>query len=63
IQMFTALKVLGKETALVAAKDQDHHVLDYGKREIWLNTMLAWFNKYLQDDPTWWEDMYPTKNL
>ncbi|MDE6066715.1 MAG: prolyl oligopeptidase family serine peptidase [Duncaniella sp.] len=63
VQMFTALKVLGKETAFVAAKDQDHHVLDYGKREIWLNTMLAWFNKYLQDDPTWWEDMYPTKKL
>ena len=63
IQMFTALKVLGKETAMVAVKDQDHHILDFAKREKWLNTMLAWFTKYLQDDPTWWNEMYPAKQL
>lgn len=63
IQMFTALKLLGKETAMVAVKDQDHHILDFAKRETWLNTLLAWFTKYLQDDPSWWNDMYPEKNL
>lgn len=63
IQMFTALKLLGKETAMVAVKDQDHHILDFAKREKWLDTMLAWFTKYLQDDPSWWNDMYPEKQL
>ena len=63
IQMFTALKLLGKETAMVAVKDQNHHILDFKKREQWLNTILAWFSKYLQDDPSWWEEMYPTKQL
>lgn len=63
IQMFTALKVLGKETSMVGVKGQNHHVLDYAQREKWLNTMLAWFTKYLQDDPSWWEEMYPTKTL
>lgn len=63
IQMFTALKVLGKETAMVAVKDQDHHILDFAKREKWLDTMLAWFTKYLQDDPAWWNEMYPEKQL
>lgn len=63
IQMFTALKLLGKETAMVAVKGQNHHILDFSKREKWLNTILAWFTKYLQDDSSWWEDMYPEKHL
>lgn len=63
IQMFTALKLLGKPTAFVAVKDQNHHILDFSKREKWMNTMLAWFTKYLQDDPSWWEDMYPAKDI
>lgn len=63
IQMFTALKLLGKETAMVAVKGENHHILDFGKREEWLNTMFAWFAKYLQDDPSWWNEMYPAKAL
>ena len=48
---------------MVAVKGQDHHILDFDKREKWLDTMLAWFTKYLQDDPSWWDDMYPQKQL
>lgn len=63
IQMYTALKLLGKETAMVLVKDQDHHILDYNKRILWQNTIFAWFAKWLQDDPTWWNAMYPPKTL
>ena len=63
IQMYTALKLLGKETAMVLVKDQDHHILDYGKRIQWQNTIFAWFAKWLQDDPMWWEQMYAPKTL
>ncbi len=63
IQMYTALKLLGKETAMVLVKDQDHHIKEYGKRLQWQNTIFAWFAKYLQDDPTWWNAMYKPKNL
>ena len=63
IQMFTALKLLGKETAFVAVKDQDHHILEYDKRLRWQETIFAWFAKYLKDDPSWWEAMYPKKDL
>ena len=63
IQMFTALKLLGKETAFVAVKDQDHHILDYPKRVKWQNTIFAWFAKYLKDDPTLWDAMYPPVEL
>lgn len=63
IQMFTALKLLGRETAFVAVADQDHHILDYDKRIKWQDTIYAWFAKYLKDDPTWWDKLYPTVAL
>lgn len=59
IQMFTALKLLGRPTALVQVKDQNHHILEYEKRKLWQNTIFAWFAKYLKDDSTWWDKMYP----
>lgn len=63
IQMYTALKLLGRETAMVLVKDQDHHIIDYQKRIKWQNTIFAWFAKYLQDDDSWWNSMYSKKNL
>ncbi len=63
IQMYTALKLLGKETAMVLVKEQDHHIKEYNKRIQWQNTIWAWFAKWLQDDPTWWDAMYPPKSL
>ena len=63
IQMFTALKLLGRPTAFVVADGQNHHILDYEKRIRWQNTIFAWFQKWLQDDDSWWEAMYPTKKL
>ena len=63
IQMFTALKLLGKETAMVLVKDQDHHILEYAKRQKWQNTIFAWFAKYLKDDPSLWDEMYPPVEL
>lgn len=63
VAMYTALKLLGRETALVEVTDQDHHIMDYAKRVRWEHTIYAWFAKWLQDDPTWWNAMYPKKNL
>lgn len=63
IQMFTALKLLGRETAFVEVAGQDHHILDYNKRILWQNTIFAWFAKWLQDDSDWWEAIYAPKML
>ena len=63
IQMYTALKLLGRETAMVLVTGQDHHIVDYGKRIQWQNTIWAWFAKWLQDDPTWWNAIYSPKAL
>ena len=63
LQMFTALKLLGREVALVQVKGENHHILDYSKREKWLATQMAWFARWLKEDPTWWDALYPQKNL
>lgn len=63
IQMFTALKLLGRETAFVVVEGQDHHIIDYDKRIQWQNTIYAWFAKWLKDDPTWWNAIYKPKSL
>ena len=63
IQMFTALKLLGKDTALVEVSGQNHHILDFDKRQKWQDTIFAWFAKYLQDNPQWWDSLYPETSL
>lgn len=63
IQMYTALKLLGRPTAFVAVADQDHHILDYDKRRKWQDTIFAWFAKYLKNEPEWWDKLYPPTSL
>ena len=63
LQMFTALKLLGREVSLVEVEGENHHILDYSKKEKWLATQMAWFQKWLKDDPSWWDALYPKKHL
>ncbi len=63
VQMFTALKILGRKTAFITVDGENHHILDYNKRIRWHDSIMAWFARWLQDDPTWWNDLYPEKNL
>ncbi len=59
IQFYTALKLLGKEVELVEVEDQNHHIMDYRKRMRWTKTILSWFDRWLKDQPEWWEALYP----
>ena len=63
LQMFTALKLLGREVALVEVVGENHHILEYNKKEKWLATQMAWFQKWLKGDSTWWDALYPKKHL
>lgn len=58
IQMFTALKILGRVVELIQVEGQDHHILEYKKRKQWTKTIIAWFDKYLKDQPELYENMY-----
>ena len=63
IQLYTALKLLGRPTAMVLVDGQDHHIIDYEKRLKWQNTIFAWFAKWLQDDASWWTEMYGDEKM
>ena len=63
IQLFNALKILGKEVEFVQVEGEDHFVADYAKRMLWHNTIMAWFARYLQDSPEWWNELYPKRHL
>jgi dipeptidyl aminopeptidase/acylaminoacyl peptidase len=58
-QMYAALKILGKEVEYIRFAGQNHFILDYKKRIEWSNAILAWFDRWLKDEPEWWHDTYP----
>ena len=60
-QLFTALKLLGREVEYIQILDQDHHILDHNKRFTWSRTIQAWFDRWLKGQPAWWNDLYPEK--
>lgn len=58
-QMYTALKLLGRDVEYLRVEGQNHFVLDYKKRIVWSDAILAWFDKWLKDEAEWWDDGYP----
>jgi dipeptidyl aminopeptidase/acylaminoacyl peptidase len=60
-QLYTALKLLGREVEYIQIEDQDHHILQYNKRKLWTKTIMAWFDKYLKNQPEWWASLYPNR--
>ena len=62
IQLYTALRILDRPVELVLVKDQDHHIVNYSKRKQWHRVIMSWWDKYLKDQPQWWEDQFPDKN-
>lgn len=61
-QLFVALRLLGREVEMVEIDGQNHHILDYPKRQRWMKTILAWFDRELKDQPAWWEQLYPAED-
>ncbi|MDR2058063.1 MAG: prolyl oligopeptidase family serine peptidase [Dysgonamonadaceae bacterium] len=61
IQMFNALKILGKTVEFVQVQGENHAIYDYKKRIEWNKTIHAWFAKWLKGQPEWWETLYPER--
>ena len=58
-QMYTALKILGREVEYLRFPGQNHFILDYKQRRIWNDAIISWFDRWLKDQPQWWNEMYP----
>jgi len=57
-QLYTALKLLGKEVELIEVAGQNHWILEHNKRKKWTKTIVAWFDKWLKQDDSWWKELY-----
>ena len=60
IQMFTALKILGKPVNFIQVKGENHGIRQFDKRLLWQKSIFAFFAKWLKEDPQWWNKMYET---
>ena len=58
IQLFNALRILGRDVEFISVDGQNHFISDFPHRQLWQNTIMAWFAKWLQDDPQWWNSLY-----
>jgi dipeptidyl aminopeptidase/acylaminoacyl peptidase len=58
-QLYTALKLLERPVEYVRIKGQDHWILKHAQRVHWSRTILAWFDRWLKDEPQWWDHLYP----
>lgn len=58
IQLFNALKILGRDVEFISVDGENHFIADYPKRILWQNSIMAWFEKWLKGDSAWWDDLY-----
>lgn len=58
-QLFTALKILGRDVEYVQIVGQDHHILDHEQRIVWNDTIMAFFARHLKERAGWWDALYP----
>lgn len=61
IQLYNALKILGRPVEFIQVDGENHYISHYDKRKEWHASIMAWFAKHLQDDPRWWNALYPEK--
>ena len=58
IQLFNALRILGRDVEFVQVDGENHIISNHDKRKPWHATIMAWFAKHLQDSPQWWDSLY-----
>ncbi len=63
IQLYNALRVLGKTVEFIRVDGEDHFIADVPKRILWHNSIMAWFERWLKNDARWWNDIYPQRMI
>lgn len=61
IQMYTALKLLGKDVEFLRVKNENHHILKYKNFILWQESIIAYFDKKLKGNSRWWNHLYPSQ--
>ena len=63
LQLFTALRILGRPVSMILVDKENHVVVDYDKRIAWQNAIFAWLAYWLKDQPEWWQELYPNDDM
>ncbi len=59
VQLFTALRILGRPVSFIEVQGENHVIVDHKKRLEWQNAIFAWMAKWLKGDDAWWSTLYP----
>lgn len=54
IEMYLAMRRLGKEAVFLQYRGEDHHPAAYPNKLDWAMRMKQWFDHYLKDEPAAW---------
>lgn len=57
-QLYTALKILGKEVEFLRIDGERHFILTYPKRELWAQSIVAFFDRTLKGDRRTWNHLW-----
>lgn len=63
LQMYTALRILGRPVSHIQIDGENHIITEPGKRARWQEAMLAWFAYWLKGENEWWKALYPNDNF
>jgi len=56
---YIALKLTGAPVEYIQVEGQDHFIMDHDKRVLWSRSIMAWFDRWLKDQPEWWNHLWP----
>lgn len=59
IQLFNALRILDRPVEFIGVEGENHFISDYAKRRLWHSSIMAWFDRWLKENPDWWTELYP----
>lgn len=60
-QFYAALKLLGVEVEYLRVAGLGHLIMEHDKRALWSRSIVAWFDRWLKDQPEWWQALYPAE--
>jgi dipeptidyl aminopeptidase/acylaminoacyl peptidase len=60
-QFFIALRLLDVPVEYLRFSGQQHFVLDHDQRVRWSRSIVAWFDRWLKEQPEWWDELYPAE--
>jgi dipeptidyl aminopeptidase/acylaminoacyl peptidase len=60
-QFYAALKMLGVPAEYLRIAGLGHLIMEHDIRALWSRSIVAFFDRWLKDQPEWWESLWPAQ--